>query len=77
MHIKDLNLDVELDRAALAAIHGGSCSGIPGCSDDYPQPHGLPSFDGDWSKFHTELVDYIENAQPDIPDLGDPLEGSY
>lgn len=87
MHIKNLNIDVELDSDARAAIAGGSCSGIAGCREGqthYPKP---PSFDGDWSKFSNDMMDYIRSASPGFPvsvDVNpiplpgaDPLGGPY
>lgn len=65
MHIKDLKMDVELDGAALAAVRGGSSVLADyDMASTYPM---LPTFDSDWSRYHTDVMGYIDSAKSEIP----------
>ena len=68
MHIKDLKLDIELDRAALAVIRGGSSSEI---AQAYPwgskYQGGMPVFNGDSSWFRTEVMGSIGAPKLEAP----------
>ena len=81
MHIKDLKMDVELEIEALAAISGGSCSGVPNCQDGPAQAPIFPSFGGDWTQLNTDIKGYIgdvkagagfPSAEVSIPDITIP-----
>lgn len=73
MHIKDLQHNIELDRTALAAVSGGSCSGVPNCHDEsWGQPL-LPAYHGDIAQFHTDMLGYFNGVQPGFPGYGPEL----
>lgn len=73
MHIKDLQHDIELDRTALAAICGGSCSGVPNCHDESWGQPVLPTFSGDIAQLHTDMLNYFGSVQPGFPGYGSEM----
>ncbi|MGI9286756.1 MAG: hypothetical protein ACR2P1_15320 [Pseudomonadales bacterium] len=59
MHIKDLEMNVELDSAALAAVRGGSH-----VEGHYPE---FPTFGGDWEQFRSDVTGYFDAVKPEMP----------
>lgn len=56
MHIEDLQEDVELDSAAMAAVHGGIAMHPQPLV--YPKPE-LPDYSGDIWGYNSKMLDYI------------------
>ena len=55
MHIRDLHVDVELDKKALSAVRGGTS--IP--AGGQTQHPGLPTFGGDWTQLNADIKGYF------------------
>lgn len=65
MHIKDLAIEKELNHAARCAIRGGH-SLVDFCKT--PDMHlTMPSYDGDMSKFKSDLISYVGDSLPEVP----------